>query len=130
MAWANFGTGTLYYGKRDFRSDGSYLTTEFIAFCWIAIFPVRSLRVKYVGTDLEGIALVTTYEQYGKSWPHLKQVSYVYGFELSMVAFIVGYSHAVDGLSSVPLWFLMLGAVLGMFLLALLPHLLRQNAKK
>jgi hypothetical protein len=129
MALSNFGTGTLYYGKRDFHTDGSYLTTEFIALFWIALIPVRSFRVKYVGTDLEGIAIVSRYEQYGKSWPNLKQVACVYAFELAILGFIVGYSHAADSFPSVPLWALVIGAALGVTLLSFVPYMLRRIAR-
>lgn len=130
MAWSNFGTGTLYYGKRDFHANGSYLTTEFLTLFWIALFPIRTLRVKYVGIELEGTALVTSYEQRGKSGPCLKQVVYVYAFELAMLGFIVGYSHAADSFQSVPLWALVLGAALGVSLLSAVPHLLRKIPRK
>ncbi len=96
VASSNFGTGTLYYGKRDFRPDGSYVTTEFIALLWIAVIPIRSLRVKHTGTDVEGIGLISRYAEFARTRPHLKQVLSVYAFELAILAFIMGYSHAAD----------------------------------
>lgn len=130
MAFSNLGTGTLYYGKRDFHADGSFLTTEFIALFWVAILPIRTLRVKHVGTQKDGIAFVTTYEQHGKSWPHLKQVACVYAFELALLGFIVGYSYVADNFQSIPLWGLVLGAFLGIALLSLVPHVLRRIGRK
>ena len=38
------GIGTAFVGQRDFRADGSYLTTEWIT-CIIPVIPIRSLRV-------------------------------------------------------------------------------------
>jgi Hsp70 protein/DnaJ C terminal domain len=39
------GCGTTYYGSRDFYSDGSYITTEWIIFVHIPILPLASFRV-------------------------------------------------------------------------------------
>jgi hypothetical protein len=130
MAWSNFGTGTLYYGKRDFHPSGSYLTTEFLTLFWIALFPIRTVRVKYVNVELEGLALVTSYAQDGESGRCLKQVVHVYAFELAILGFIVGYSYAADSFQSVSLWVLVLGAGLGIALLSAVPHVLRKIARK
>jgi hypothetical protein len=45
------GCGTTYYGSRDFHHDGSYITTEWIVFAYIPIFPLASFRVLPVGGD-------------------------------------------------------------------------------
>src|SRR5258708_2935186 len=34
------GFGTKIYGKRDFESDGSFLTTKWIVFFWIPLIPL------------------------------------------------------------------------------------------
>jgi Hsp70 protein/DnaJ C terminal domain len=39
------GCGTTYYGSCDFHTDGSYITTEWIIFIHIPIFPIASYRV-------------------------------------------------------------------------------------
>src|ERR1700680_1471858 len=44
------GVGTAYYGCRDERPDGSYITTEFAVFADIPLWPIRSLRVRPVGS--------------------------------------------------------------------------------
>jgi len=54
MAYSFNGIGTTFYGQRDFRADGSYVTTEWIVFCCIPIAPLRSLRVKYQGPGDQG----------------------------------------------------------------------------
>lgn len=46
-----WGTGTAFYGRRDFRGDTSYVTTEFISLFGIAIVPIRSLRVRRAAAD-------------------------------------------------------------------------------
>lgn len=43
------GFGTTFYGKRDFRADGSYITTEWIVLAYLPLIPIRSLRVSYRG---------------------------------------------------------------------------------
>jgi hypothetical protein len=39
------GTGTTYYGRREFRPDGSYVTTEWVIFFLLQIAPLRTFRV-------------------------------------------------------------------------------------
>jgi hypothetical protein len=51
MPYTFSGIGTHFYGKRDFREDGSYITTEWFVVFYVPLIPVRSLRLKYQGTD-------------------------------------------------------------------------------
>jgi hypothetical protein len=39
------GFGTKYYGQRDFRVDGSYVTTNFFCLAFVPIIPLHSVRV-------------------------------------------------------------------------------------
>ena len=39
------GFGTKYYGQRDFRPDGSYVTTNFFCLAFFPIIPLHSVRV-------------------------------------------------------------------------------------
>jgi len=39
------GTGTYWYGSALPQSDGSYVVTEWITFCWIPLVPLGSKRV-------------------------------------------------------------------------------------
>ncbi len=39
------GIGTKYYGKRDLRDDGSYLTTNFFCLLFIPLIPLHTVRV-------------------------------------------------------------------------------------
>jgi hypothetical protein len=43
---AHNGTGTRAYGKRDFRTDGSFVTTKWITFLWVPLVPLSSMRVR------------------------------------------------------------------------------------
>ncbi|MGB7548708.1 MAG: hypothetical protein WBM14_13230 [Terracidiphilus sp.] len=39
------GFGTMYYGQRQPRHDGSYVTTNFFCLCFLPIIPLHSVRV-------------------------------------------------------------------------------------
>jgi len=41
------GIGTTYYGKRDFRTDGSWLTTEWVVVFFIPLLPISSRRIAW-----------------------------------------------------------------------------------
>jgi hypothetical protein len=43
------GIGTRFFGQRDFRPDGTYVTTEFSILFHIPVLPIRSVRVRYDG---------------------------------------------------------------------------------
>ena len=49
MPYTLNGIGTIFYGKRDFRADGTYITTEWITVVYFPLIPFRSLRVRFVG---------------------------------------------------------------------------------
>lgn len=70
----------MLYGQRDFRSDGTYVTTEWFAFLAIPVFPVRSLRVAHLGSKTIGIESSEKYRVYEKTLPNWKQVLCVYAF--------------------------------------------------
>jgi hypothetical protein len=85
------GIGTTFYGQRDFRSDGSFLTTEWASFLYFPLFPFRSLRVRYQGLAERGFPIGVgwseSYAVYEKTSPNRKQVLCVYGYAL----FVVGW---------------------------------------
>jgi hypothetical protein len=95
MAYTFNGIGTTFYGKRDFRGDGSYLTTEWVSFVYFPLFPLRSLRVRYQGPAEPrfpiGVTTAESYAVFEKTAPHLKQVLCIYGYTL----FVVGWMLAV-----------------------------------
>jgi tetratricopeptide (TPR) repeat protein len=43
------GIGSTFYGKRDFREDGSHITTEWLIVVGIPLIPLRSFRVSPLG---------------------------------------------------------------------------------
>jgi hypothetical protein len=82
MAHSIQGFGTTFYGKRDFRADGTYVTTEWIVLFFIPIIPIRSLRVYYHGQGKRHtyVETIDKYSVYEKTSPYLKQVFFTYGF--------------------------------------------------
>lgn len=97
------GTGTRIYGKRDFLTDGSFVTTKWVTFLWVPLFPLSSMRVRpkadtpildhFLASALlafvTGLVAVRFSERYtiqSKSHPVLLQVVYVYGFVLALIS--------------------------------------------
>ncbi len=78
------GFGTTFYGKRDFRADGTYITTEWVVLAAIPIIPLRSLRVRYKGPGERsfpiGIGSSDSYSVFEKTRPNRRQVLFTYGF--------------------------------------------------
>ena len=102
MAFSFNGIGTAFYGQRDFRSDRTYLTTEWFVLIGIPIIPLRSLRVRYQGPCEHhwylGFGSSDRYLVYEKHIPHWKQVLCTYGY----VALLVGWGCVVMTRSATP----------------------------
>jgi len=79
------GIGTTLYGQRDFRADGTYLTTMWLVFFFVPLIPVRSLRVRYQGPGAQGGNYAVVEERF----PQWKQVLYTYAY----VAFLAGWPY-------------------------------------
>jgi hypothetical protein len=83
-AYSLNGVGTIFYGQRDFRYDGSYLTTEWLVVFYLPIIPIRSLRVRHQGPGesglLIGVGSAENYAVLDQSRPNLKQVVSTYGY--------------------------------------------------
>lgn len=97
------GIGTRIYGKRDFLTDGSFVTTRWVTFLWVPLFPLSSMRVRprsdtpipdhflssvmlAVTTGLVALKFSERYMIQSKSRPVLLQVFYAYGFVLALVS--------------------------------------------
>jgi hypothetical protein len=88
------GIGTTYYGQKDFGADGSFITTEWAIFAGIPIVPLRSLRVRYEGSDTDGFPLIMVqsvekYSVLAKTTVNCTQALMTYGFMLFMIAWVV-----------------------------------------
>src|SRR6267143_2350417 len=83
------GIGTTYYGQRDFRADGTYVTTEWIIFFCIPIAPLHSVRLTYQGQGKRkipiGFGSVENYLVHQKTYPNWKQVLFTYGLFIGSV---------------------------------------------
>jgi hypothetical protein len=84
MPYTLNGIGSGYYGKRDFRSDGSFVTTEWLSFLYVPILPFRSLRVRYNGPveskSLFFMSSAQSYTVFTRTFLNWKQVLYIYGY--------------------------------------------------
>jgi hypothetical protein len=92
MPYTFNGCGTRFYGKRDKGEDGSYVVTEWIAFVYIPLIPIRSLRVLPVGGGTN--VIVYSSRNYRTirvplSWP---QVRNTYLFTAPIIVLIIALS--------------------------------------
>lgn len=114
------GFGTALYGKRDFRPDGSYVTTKWVVFAWIPLLPLNSLRVELMGpgepTFLPGWS--QRYFVQSSTLPNVKQVACVYLFVFTLFCVLL----ALDRLPSAL-------AFLAPAALPFLPWVLRTRAR-
>ena len=101
MAYTIHGVGTTFYGKRDFRADGTYLTTEWAVLFHLPMLPLRSLRVRDLGVGRlpsePGLAPAPLYRVCESTRPNWKQVVCVYGYVAFIFYWVVFFaSHFED----------------------------------
>jgi hypothetical protein len=71
------GCGTRYYGSRDTGPDGSFVTTEWITFVYLPLFPIRSMRVLPQGKGTNLVVYHSQEFQTGRvplSWAQIRNV--------------------------------------------------------
>lgn len=103
MAYTLNGIGTTFYGQRDFRPDGSYITTEWIVLLYIPLVPVRSLRVVHGGPSEPrwrfGFGSSESYNVFEKHFPpNWKQVLFTYGYIMLLASWtylVASSAHAL-----------------------------------
>jgi len=87
------GFGTVFYGKRDFRDDDTYVTTEWVVLATIPIIPIRSLRVRYQGPGEQsfpiGIGSCDSYSVFETTRPNRRQVLFTYGFVCILIIWAI-----------------------------------------
>ena len=49
MAFTFRGIGTMHYGKRDFRPDGSFVTTLWFVVLYVPVVPISGKRIRLSG---------------------------------------------------------------------------------
>src|SRR5262245_640389 len=135
MPFTIHGCGTTFYGKRDFRLDGTYITTEWLVFAYLPLFPIRSPRV----SDLWASELGLGDRVYEKALPNWKQVLCVYGFVTFVIAWVPAvlliasriYSHFPDSLATtLGLSLVFIAAACIIALPLPIPWILRHHARK
>ncbi len=123
-------------GQRDFGSDGSYITTEWVVLFFVPIVPLRSFRV--TKTTRSGGMNAFVYSKQGylaRKLPlQLKQVFSVYGFLISFIGLftllvIAGRLERRQGLA-LPDYAVKIGVVVIMVTPWLVAWWLRSRAKK
>ena len=118
MAFTVRGFGAMNYGQRDFRPDGSYVTTLWVVCLYLPVIPIHSKRVRPTGeVKYHALFPKRTYHLLEKTKPNLNQVASVYAwFAVELAIFITAKVQES--------WWI---AVLGILLIGL-PFLLRKRA--
>ena len=129
------GFGTRFLGKREFREDGSFVSTIWIVIFLIPVFPLSSARLRgdcdlpWWGEFLAALhSIVTPGSSVIERLPslHRQQVLSTYAFVASLfLCSLLFYLVASDS-RSVPSM-LIAGAI---FLLLFLPYVLRREARR
>jgi hypothetical protein len=120
MAFTFRGVGAMHYGERDYRSDGSHLTTLWFVLFYVPIIPIHTKRIRVTG-EVKYYALrpSRTLILLEKTKPDLTQVISAYAwFAAGLAIFITAKIHAN--------WWI---AVPGILLLGL-PWVLRRRARE
>jgi hypothetical protein len=131
MPYSINGFGTKLLGERDFRQNGSYVTTQWVSIFWIPVLPLTSLRIRETG-GFEIIGFADLQYTVLEELPvlHMKQVLSVYLFGASFIVWLVlgfwlGLNIAYFSTGLVPLLW-----VLGLSMMVSTPFILRYRAKK
>jgi hypothetical protein len=103
MPYNSFGIGTQFIGKRDFSSDGSFVTTEF-QIAILPLYPIRTVRVIEGKSSTENHIFSRTfhtdYRVLAQGIVNTKQAAYVYSYTAVHVLYFLAL--AVIG----PTWLL------------------------
>jgi len=90
------GFGTKYYGQRDFRPDGSYVTTKFFCLAFLPIIPLHSVRVI---PDPKNSWMPFSKNYYAileKRWPNPLQVLSIYLWAAAAAGMAVLYFWKIE----------------------------------
>lgn len=92
MPYCINGIGTKWYGEREKGSDGSYITTTWVTFVWIPLFPIASYRIRAAPEMENDGSWFDVGDKYLAQRVPLNwvQVRNVYVAFVSLVAFTVG----------------------------------------
>jgi len=81
VAFTFRGIGTMQYGERDFRADGSYVVTEWFVVAYLPLFPLCSKRILPTGASTyHGLRRIPTVGLLERTSPNVQQVICVYAW--------------------------------------------------
>jgi len=90
MAFTVRGFGAMNYGRREFRPDGSYVTTLWVVCLYLPVFPIHSKRVQpSAEVKYYGLFPRRTYLLLEKTKPNMKQVASVYAWFTAVLAIFI-----------------------------------------
>jgi len=129
------GFGTRFHGKRDFRSDGSFVSTKWVIIFWIPVVPVTSARVSldcdlpWWGEFFAAFHSVVVPQSYIiERFPAVdrRQVVSVYSFLGALFVALSLFRVVVSGPRSAP----PILVALGILLLLFVPYMSRRSARR
>jgi hypothetical protein len=114
IARSFIGFGTSIYGKRDFHSDGSFITTKWVVLFWVPVLPIGSVRLGKAGagsrTGESGwskhylgyfFSWNTKYWVYSQAPVNQRQALFVYSFVLALILAVMSVHHISPKISLV-----------------------------
>lgn len=90
------GFGTRYLGQRDFRQDGSYVTTNFFCLLYMPVIPIHSVRVIPDAKNMSIPFHTNYYTILEKRRPHLGQVLSIYACAAAVIGMTIWFFSEVD----------------------------------
>jgi L-asparagine transporter-like permease len=90
MAYTFRGIGAMRYGQRDFRTDGSYVTTLWFVVFYVPVVPLKSIRVRRTG-DTKYYGLTRRYVEEVLQQPTLDwtQIISVYAWFAALITLLL-----------------------------------------
>jgi hypothetical protein len=112
VARSFFGFGTSIYGKRDFHSDGSFITTKWVVLFWVPVLPIGSVRLAKAGAGSRSgepgwskhylgyfFSWKTKYWVYSQAPVNKRQALFVYSFVLALILAVMSVHHTSPKIS-------------------------------
>ena len=94
MAYAIWGFGTGFRSDTPLLQDGTFITTKWITLFYVPIIPLRSYRVKYLGSSSEfhftGFSSTSQYQIMQKIPWDTREVIKFWLYILAIIALFIG----------------------------------------
>jgi hypothetical protein len=87
LSFSFHGFGTDIYGKRDFKADGSFITTKWIILFLIPLVPLKSFRIAPINEARHRFSFLSLkqYRIIDEFRPNLRQVAFIYAYEIVLI---------------------------------------------